>query len=59
MNKQHDYIFLEARIKGCKTVEDTYAVFLELSDYLGAYKVTQRVYRKIFDECMDKYKELK
>ena len=59
MTKQHDYMFLETRIKGCKTVEDTYKVFSEISDYLGAYIVTERTYRRIFNLCMEKYNELK
>ena len=58
MNKQHDYIFLEARINQCKTVYDTYIVFDEISDYIETYNVSYMAYRKIFDKCMNKYKEL-
>lgn len=57
--KQHDYLYLEARIDMCKFPEDTYVVFSEIQDYLCVYNVSNIMYRKLFEKCMDKYNEIK
>lgn len=57
--KQHDYLYLEARINNCVVPEDIYVVFSEIQDYLGVYNVSGIMYRKLFEKCMDKYNEIK
>lgn len=56
--KTPNYEFILARISGCKTVDDTYVIFHEISDYIETYNVSCIMYKKLFDKTMDKYKEI-
>lgn len=50
--------FLEARIAGCRTVDDCYTSWNEIQTYLGEYDVTMETYRILFDKVKARYIEI-
>jgi len=54
-----DNEYMEAKIAGCKSVEDCYQAWSILQDYLGVYQVTNETYRILYEKINDKYKRLK
>lgn len=59
MMKQPNYEFVEFTIQHADTLPEIYKAFDVISNYLQTYNVGYRAYIKLFDKCMEKYKEIK